>query len=83
MSIGGADGSALSNGRAAIGRIIGPSFAAAEVPAVVERLIETYLEERQDGERFVDAVERLGPEPFKRRVYDGKVVATPRAVAHA
>ena len=36
-----------------------------------------------DGERFVDAVERLGPEPFKRRVYDGKAVATPRAVAHA
>ena len=83
VSIGGADGSALSKGRSAIGRIIGPSFAADEVPDVVERLIETYLGERHDDERFVDTVERIGPEPFKRRVYEGKGVAAARGVVHA
>ncbi len=70
VSIGGADGSALSNSRAAIGRIIGPSFAAGEVPDVVEALIATYLQAREPGERFVDAVERLGIAPFKRAVYE-------------
>jgi sulfite reductase (NADPH) hemoprotein beta-component len=55
---------------AAIGRIIGPSFARADVPGVVERLIETYLELREsESERFVDVVHRAGVEPFRRNVY--------------
>lgn len=69
VSIGGADGSAAGGGRTAIGRIIGPAFAAAEVPDVIERLIEVYVEARLEGERFVDTVARIGVEPFKRRVY--------------
>jgi len=36
---------------------------------VVESLIGTYLSLRHDGERFVDAVHRLGIAPFKERVY--------------
>ncbi len=53
-----------------IGKIIGPSFARADVPDVVERLIETYLERRDsEVERFVDVVHRLGIEPFKTGVY--------------
>ncbi|HEY8068899.1 MAG TPA: nitrite/sulfite reductase [Burkholderiales bacterium] len=63
VSIGGAQ-----QGR--IGKIIGPSFARADVPDVVERLIETYLEKRDsDAERFVDVVQRIGIEPFKTSVY--------------
>jgi sulfite reductase (NADPH) hemoprotein beta-component len=55
---------------AALGRVIGPAFARAEVPDVIERLIETYLEQRDsDAERFVDVVQRIGIEPFKTRVY--------------
>jgi sulfite reductase (NADPH) hemoprotein beta-component len=55
---------------AALGRVIGPAFARAEVPEVIERLIETYLELRDsDAERFVDVVQRIGIEPFKTRVY--------------
>jgi sulfite reductase (NADPH) hemoprotein beta-component len=69
VSIGGADGSAAGGGRAAIGKIIGPSFAAAEVPDVIERLVEVYVEARLEGERFIDTVARIGVEPFKRRVY--------------
>jgi len=53
-----------------IGKIIGPSFARDDIPDVVERLIETYLEKRDsEAERFVDVVHRLGIEPFKTSVY--------------
>jgi sulfite reductase (NADPH) hemoprotein beta-component len=64
VSIGGAQGD-----RAALGKVIGPSFAASEMPDVIARLIETYVELRHEDERFVDTVHRLGPEPFKERVY--------------
>ncbi len=55
---------------AAIGKVIGPSFAAADMPDVVARLVETYVARRHDDERFVDTVHRLGIEPFKEAVYD-------------
>ncbi|MGE0801073.1 MAG: nitrite/sulfite reductase, partial [Lautropia sp.] len=55
---------------AKIGRIIGPSFARGDVPDVVGRLIDVYLERRSaEHERFIDVVDRLGLEPFKERVY--------------
>jgi sulfite reductase (NADPH) hemoprotein beta-component len=78
VSIGGADGSALSGGRSAIGRIIGPSFRASEVPEVVARLVETYVQLREEGERFVDTVARAGLAPFKDNVYRGAVHAHER-----
>ncbi len=56
--------------RGRIGSIIGPSFAAADVPDVIERLLAVYLERRDsEAERFVDVVQRIGVEPFKERVY--------------
>jgi len=55
---------------ASLGKVIGPSFARADVPDVVERLIECYLEERDsEAERFIDVVHRIGVEPFKESVY--------------
>ncbi|MDQ3261001.1 MAG: nitrite/sulfite reductase [Pseudomonadota bacterium] len=73
ISIGGHSGRALDeNGRTrptALGDVIGPSFAAADVPDVIERLVHTYLESRFEDERFVDTVDRLGIEPFKTNVY--------------
>ena len=55
---------------ARIGKIIGRSVARHEVADVVSRLIDVYLERRDDaGERFIDVVDRLGLEPFKERVY--------------
>jgi len=60
----------LSPISASLGKVIGPSFARADVPNVVERLIETYLELRDsESERFVDVVHRAGVEPFKKHVY--------------
>jgi sulfite reductase (NADPH) hemoprotein beta-component len=64
VSIGGAQGD-----EAALGKIIGPSFAAAQMPEVIGRLLHVYLRERIDGERFVDTVWRLGIAPFKDYVY--------------
>ncbi|MGE5095150.1 MAG: nitrite/sulfite reductase [Betaproteobacteria bacterium] len=64
VSIGGRQGN-----NAALGQVIGPSFAAAEMPDVVSKLIETYLELRHEGEPFVDTVDRMGLAPFKARVY--------------
>jgi sulfite reductase (NADPH) hemoprotein beta-component len=81
VSLGGADGSAAGHGRVGIGRIIGPSFEADEVPEVIERLIGVYVARRADGERFVDTVARLGLEPFKRAVYGQRAPRHEHAVA--
>ena len=72
---------------AALGKVIGPSFARADVPNVIERLIETYLELRDsEHERFVEVVQRAGVEPFKKNVYanlDKKPADLRRALAAA
>ncbi|SFQ67522.1 sulfite reductase (NADPH) hemoprotein beta-component [Halopseudomonas formosensis] len=54
---------------AAIGKILGPSFAANQMPTVVQKLIDVYLEHRTPEERFIDTYERIGMDPFKERVY--------------
>ncbi|MBU3694676.1 MAG: nitrite/sulfite reductase [Rhodocyclaceae bacterium] len=64
VTIGGKQGSDAS-----IGTVIGPSFAADEIPGVVTRLIEVYVRERHADERFIDTVRRLGIAPFKEHVY--------------
>ena len=70
IQVGGNQGEIRPGPGASIGRIIGPSFARAEVPDVIERLIDCYLDRRDsDAERFVDVVHRIGIEPFKERVY--------------
>ena len=55
---------------AAVGRILGPGFEAEEVPDAVERLVDTYLAQRESPEeRFIDAFRRLGEAPFKEALY--------------
>ncbi len=62
--------SRVRGGGAAIGRIIGPSFARDQIPDVIERLVNTYLAHRDsEVERFVDVVDRLGIDVFKTAVY--------------
>ena len=55
---------------AAIGKIVGPAFASDDVVDAIETIVHTYLGLRQDGERFVDAYERVGQSPFKEALYD-------------
>ena len=64
VSIGGAQGN-----DSAIGKIIGPSFSAHQMPEVIDRLLKVYVRERIEDERFVDTVKRLGVAPFKDHVY--------------
>jgi sulfite reductase (NADPH) hemoprotein beta-component len=58
-----------SGRNAAIGKILGPSFAAEEMPAVVTKVVDVYLERRTPEEDFIDTFERIGMDPFKERVY--------------
>ncbi len=64
ITLAGSDGSKLS-GPAIGGKVVGPSFSAAEVPDVIEALLDTFRELRQPGEFFIDALRRIGHDPFK------------------
>ncbi|MCH8834560.1 MAG: nitrite/sulfite reductase [Proteobacteria bacterium] len=54
---------------AAIGKIVGPAFSSEAVVDAVETVVNTYVELRQNGERFIDTYRRVGKEPFKERLY--------------
>ena len=54
---------------AAIGKILGPSFAGDEIPEVIQKLVDVYRHRREADERFIDTYRRLGIEPFKTAVY--------------
>ena len=64
MTLGGSDGSHLS-GPARAGKVVGPSFAAAEVLGVIEAVLDTYVAQRQDRETFQQTLNRVGFDPFK------------------
>ena len=64
ITLGGSDGS-TRGGPATPGRVIGPSFAADEVPDVIEAIVDVYRDARVPGEAFVDCARRLGIAPFR------------------
>ena len=64
VTIGGSQGN-----QAALGKVIGPSFAAAEMPDVITSLINNFIDNRHEDERFIDTVRRIGIDSFKTRVY--------------
>lgn len=68
ITLGGSDGSKLS-GPATGGKVVGPAFTAAEVPDVIEALLDTYRELRQEGELFIDTLRRIGHQPFKEAAH--------------
>ncbi len=72
VSIGGAQGNESS-----IGKIIGPSFSAHQVTEVIDRILQVYVRERIEDERFIETARRIGVAPFKEFVY-----ATPIKIAH-
>jgi sulfite reductase (NADPH) hemoprotein beta-component len=70
IEVGGNQGEVRPGIAASLGKVIGPSFARADLPDVIEKLIKCYLERRDsDAERFIDVVHRAGIEPFKESVY--------------
>ena len=54
---------------AAIGKVIGPSFYADEIPDVITNIINTYVAQRTADESFVQTYRRLGVTPFKEAAY--------------
>jgi sulfite reductase (NADPH) hemoprotein beta-component len=64
VSIGGRQGNDSQ-----VGKIIGPSFSAGQMPEVVGRLLDVYVRERHDDESFIDTFDRIGLEAFKTHVY--------------
>ncbi|MBR9923613.1 nitrite/sulfite reductase [Vreelandella venusta] len=54
---------------ASLGKILGPSFFREDVPGVVDKVLQVYVAERHEDERFLDTYRRIGLKPFKERVY--------------
>ena len=54
---------------AAIGQVLGPAVSAERVAPAIDRLVEVYMRERRDGERFLDTFRRAGLPMFKEAVY--------------
>ncbi|WP_277982144.1 nitrite/sulfite reductase [Sphingomonas phyllosphaerae] len=52
-----------------LGRITGPGFDEDGVVDAIERVTDTYLQVREQGERFVDTYRRVGMQPFKEAIY--------------
>ncbi|MEW5703514.1 MAG: nitrite/sulfite reductase [Pseudomonadota bacterium] len=52
-----------------LGQIVGPAFPYEEVVDAVETIVQIYLSNRRDGERFLDTYRRIGVAPFKGELY--------------
>ena len=54
---------------AALGDIVGPAFSGEKVTDAVDTIVAVYLEQRRDGERFLETYRRVGLAPFKEKLY--------------
>jgi sulfite reductase (NADPH) hemoprotein beta-component len=52
-----------------LGDILGPSVRKTEVANTLERILRVYVEQREEGERFLDTFRRIGLEPFRTQAY--------------
>ena len=82
VSLGGSDGSNLS-GPALAGKAVGPSFSAAEVPEVIEAVLNTYRQQREGRETFIATLRRVGADPFKAAANGARFSASRVDVAEA
>ena len=67
ITLGGEQGSDAS-----IGKVIGPSFYADEIPDVITNVINAYVAERNGDEPFIETYRRIGVTPFKEAAYKDK-----------
>ena len=67
ITLGGEQGNNTS-----IGKVIGPSFYADEIPDVITNVINTYVGERSGDEPFIETYRRIGVTPFKEAAYKDK-----------
>ncbi len=58
-----------ASGITSLGEVIGPSVAKHTVAETIARILEVYVERREEGEEFLQTIRRIGVEPFGERVY--------------
>lgn len=77
VTLGGSPGSDSS-----LGDRTGPSISRADIAGAIEKIIQVYLEQRQDAaETFLEAYRRVGMAPFKERLYGGAEAVEEEAAA--
>lgn len=54
---------------ASIGSILGPAVSAENVTNAVDAIVQAYLDNRHEGELFIDTYRRMGTKVFKEAVY--------------
>ena len=54
---------------AALGKVLGPSFSQEEIPDVIDKIVQVFVQQRTEEELFIDTVRRIGLAPFKEQVY--------------
>ena len=59
----------VADENAAIGAVIGPAFEEHQIADAVETIVDVYLNERETDERFIETYQRVGPQPFKEKLY--------------
>ena len=59
----------VADENAAIGAVIGPAFEEHQIADAVETIVDAYLNERETDERFIETYQRVGPQPFKEKLY--------------
>ena len=57
---------------ASTGQLLGPGFSTDQIVDAVEKVIDAYLALRQPNETFLAAYRRVGPAPFKEKLYGNK-----------
>ena len=82
VSLGGSDGTTLS-GPSQAGKAVGPSFSAAEVPDVIEAILNVYRQQRQGHETFIATLRRVGADPFKTAANGARFSAARKETAEA
>jgi len=58
-----------SGSDAALGTVVGPSFGRDEMPSVIKKIVQVYVDQRAEEESFLDTYKRIGINKFKERVY--------------
>ncbi|WP_461482207.1 nitrite/sulfite reductase [Porticoccus sp.] len=58
-----------SENDASLGNVLGPSFGQEDIPDIIGKILDVYVQNRQGDELFLDTYRRIGLDPFKESVY--------------
>ncbi|MFP6695898.1 MAG: nitrite/sulfite reductase [Alphaproteobacteria bacterium] len=59
----------VADENARVGAIIGRAFDEWQIAGAVEDIVDVYLRQRQTNEIFIETYQRVGPQPFKEKLY--------------